>query len=146
MNYSTLGHFRTGDCHLLLKIDGCLVTRDTRAGATSDLIWKVLLMVNIYLLGNSMAVLLHKQRVFKKYPFQLGESKIFNKVLCPTQLYLTLDLLPWISLIMLNTIQVDHDYLPWLPLIYFHSFCLILIIFKTFWCMSEWLQWTLMNA
>ena len=32
--FVTLGHFRTGDCHPLLKIDGCPVTRVTRAGTT----------------------------------------------------------------------------------------------------------------
>ena len=34
--FVTLGQFRTGDCHPLLKIDGCPVTRVTRAGTTPD--------------------------------------------------------------------------------------------------------------
>ena len=35
--FVTLGHFRTGDCHPLLKINGCPVTRVTRAGTTPAL-------------------------------------------------------------------------------------------------------------
>ena len=37
--FVTLGHFRTGDCHPLLKINGCPVTHVTRAGTTPAFNW-----------------------------------------------------------------------------------------------------------